>query len=392
MAEFLQMIERVQDEVADTKRLFGGEGQGVRKLGESRKKQDPAYMTKLAEAAKFLRDVYEGRKPSYLLKEAMTTSDFPLLFGDILDRQLLAGYREAPSANEAVFRVTTVRDFRPVSRKFVDGGDGVLSPVAEQEEYKYANVDEGQYTYQVRKYGRKFDFSWETMINDDLDALADMPVRLGRAARRTEEKFRTELYVDGNGPHAEFFNGQNGNVVPGNPALSVDALQQAFETMAKMTDPYGEPIFNQPRYLVVPPALEIVARNLLNALQIEARTAGGGTEAQRIIAQNWMQNRLTLIVDYYIPIVAQNNGHTSWFLFADPNDGRGALEFGRLRGHTEPEVFMKASNAIRVGAGGLVDPMAGDFDTDNIEYKVRHVFGGTRLDHRYAVASNGSGA
>jgi hypothetical protein len=56
-----------------------------------------------------------------------------------------------------------------------------------------------------------------------------------------------------------------------------------------------------------------------------------------------------------------------------------------------PEVFIKEGNQRRVGAG-TPDAMDGDFDTDSIEYKVRHVLGGTRLEPKSTVASNGSGS
>ena len=94
----------------------------------------------------------------------------------------------------------------------------------------------------------------------------------------------------------------------------------------------------------------------------------------------------------YIPIVASSsNGNTSWFLFANPNNGRPALEMAFLRGHEEPEIFMKTSNAQRIG-GGMTDPMDGDFDTDSLQYKVRHVLGGARLDPKMTVASSGAGS
>jgi hypothetical protein len=97
-------------------------------------------------------------------------------------------------------------------------------------------------------------------------------------------------------------------------------------------------------------------------------------------------------VNPQIPLLATSaNGNTSWFLFANPSVGRPAMVLGFLRGHEEPEVFMKAPNAKRVG-GGDVDPMEGDFDTDGIQYKIRHVLGSKRLDTKATVASNGSGA
>ena len=52
-----------------------------------------------------------------------------------------------------------------------------------------------------------------------------------------------------------------------------------------------------------------------------------------------------------------------------------------LAGHERPEICMKASNKVSVG-GGDVGPMTGDFETDNIFYRVRDVFGCNRLDWR----------
>ena len=173
--------------------------------------------------------------------------------------------------------------------------------------------------------------------------------------------------------------------------LSIAALQTAMTVLGNQVDEQGEPIVIESVELVYGPALEVTAMNILNALQIEV-TEAGGTSAQKLIAQNWMKSALRPNKNPYIPLVASSaNGATSWFLFANPNNGRPALEAGFLRGHEEPEVFMKSPNARRVG-GGDVDAFNGDFDTDNIEYKVRHVLGGTRMDPKMTVGSNGSGS
>ena len=90
--------------------------------------------------------------------------------------------------------------------------------------------------------------------------------------------------------------------------------------------------------------------------------------------------------------------------YANPENGRPALEFGRLRGHTTPELFMKLPNSVAIGEGSMgpgpgimpgstnMNPMEGDFDTDTLAYKIRHVFGGTTLEPIETVYSNGSGS
>jgi hypothetical protein len=50
---------------------------------------------------------------------------------------------------------------------------------------------------------------------------------------------------------------------------------------------------------------------------------------------------------------------------------------------------MKSPNAVRIGGGG-VNPMDGDFDTDSIRYRVRHVLGGTLAEYKSAMASKGT--
>ena len=385
MPEFLDLIESIRADEASSAKLFGDAGRGVRRGSDN-----PKYKMALAEAATFIGEVFSGRRPLSALQEAMSTSDFPLLFGAVLDRQLLAAYKEWPTNIQQIARTSTVRDFRTVERFAVDGGGAVLDKVKELTEYPEARLSESKYSFKVEKRGRKLPWSWEAMINDDLDALKESPNILARAARRSEEKFVTDLYVGSAGPDGTFFAAGNANIVTANPALSVTALQTAFTILAAQKDSDNNPIMIDMVYLVVPPALEVTARNILNATQIEAVDAGG-TANQRLIVANWMKNRVQLIVDPWIPLLATSNQNTSWFLFGSPSAGRPALEFAHLRGHETPEVFVKEPNARRLG-GGPVDPMDGDFDTDAIEYKVRHVFGGTLMDPKLAVASNGSGS
>jgi hypothetical protein len=248
------------------------------------------------------------------------------------------------------------------------------------------------------------------MINDDLDALKDAPSRFGKAARRTEEKFATSLAFDSSGPHASMYTSGNKNIINTtnsgspysavNPALDITALAQGLTTLANMKDTEGEPISIEAVELVVPPALKVTAMNILNATQLlvgafgQAVTAGqasGGTPNYQMMVNNWLANNIRLSVNSYIPIVATTNGNTSWILVASPSIGRPAYEVGFLRGHESPEIFLKEPNARRIGAGSS-DPMNGDFDNDSINYKLRHVLGGTRLDPKATVGSNGSGS
>jgi hypothetical protein len=395
--EFLDLLETFRAEEASVQKLFGDAGQTVRSGGRLRT-SDPQYMAKLTEAARFLAAVYKGRIHPSKLREALGTGDFPYLFGDIIDRQLLANYQETPATFRSWCRMAQVADFRTVKRFAINGSEAVLSEVGQQEEYPESKVSDLVYSYAVGKYGRSIPFAWEAMVNDDLDALKDIPARFGKAARRSEEKFATGLMFDASGPHASVYTSGNKNQIKqangaatDNPALSIAGLQDGITVLVNMKDTEGEPIVVDAVELTVPPALEVVAQNILNATELWLNDAGGSAN-QQVHTVNWMRNRVHLNVDAYIPIVASSaNGSTSWTLTANPGSQRPAFEMGFLRGHPEPEVFMKEPNAVRVGGGGVVNPLDGDFDTDSLRYKVRHVFGGVAEDYRMTVGSNGSG-
>lgn len=379
---------------ASTTAIYAGEGTSLSARNSRRRTgQSPIYQRAFVEALQLYTNVIHGSKRAALdFQEAMTTSDFQLLFGDIIDRQMLASYQQMPVEWSMLARRGRVRDFRTVNRFTMDGSEAILDEVREQSEYPASPLTDGRYQYAVHKYGRRVPLSWETLINDDLDAFADIPRRLGNAARRSEERFATALYTTATGPNGTFFSAANANVLT--DSLSITGLQNAFTLFGEQVDTDGAPIYVEAATLVVPPALEVPARNILNAIEIVGAAGSGagnqtGQGADQLRALNWMRNRVRLVVNPWLPIIDTTSGSTAWYLFADPDAGRPAMEIGFLIGHESPELFQKHPDATRVG-GGAVDPTDGDFGTDSVEWKVRHVFGGTLMDPKSGVASDGT--
>jgi hypothetical protein len=167
--------------------------------------------------------------------------------------------------------------------------------------------------------------------------------------------------------------------------LTIQNLENTCEAMAAFLDANGEPIMNRAKYLVVGPGLEFTARQILTSSQ-KMWTSTADDESPSIaypMTNVISQYGLTLVIDPYIPTYAPNS-LLSWFLFADPRD-IAAMECDYLVGHERPEICMKASDKVSLG-GGSLDPMSGDFATDNVFYRVREVFGCNRLDWRATYA------
>ncbi len=366
------------------------------------RERGPVYEDRFDQFHELYLDTIEGRRDTYWLREALSTSDFPILMGDILDRQLLANYQEWPAVWPNFAKRGTVRDFRQVRRIALDGLEGRYIPTYLKPELTEVREDqslsETGYTYSVDVYEKAVTLNWRMLVNDDLDAFSSIPTRLARGARRTEDFLATSLFVASTGPNATFYSNTNKNLVnttngasTNNPPLSITGLQDAMVVLSGQVDGSGEPVFTEMVVLVVPPALEVVANNIINATiaRISAGAQGGATGVELEVA-NWMSRRVKVVVNPYIPVIDTSaNKNKGWYLFADPGVGRPAIEMGFLRGMEGPQLFQKAANTQRIGGG--VDPMLGDFDTNEIRYKGMEVLGGTLLDPKASVASNGSG-
>lgn len=376
--------------------------------------QNPGRVKRVAAAAEFLSEALSGRMPIWALKEAIvptspqgvqavrsnypelfregySTSDFPNLMGDVLDRMMLANF-SAQSHNWQAYcsrRPRPLRDFRTVRALAFNGGEGQYSKVVEGEGLEYSQtLAEDDYTYAPDLYALGITLSFRAIMNDDLSAFDSIPSRLGKGGRRTIEKFVTELFFDANGPDATFFSSGNGNLLTGNPDLAIDSLGDAFEKLLGFTDADSEPIMVEGATLVYGPGLEVTVNNLMNMLTADVTVKGGASD-QTMRINNWIVRGLTPVMNPYIPIVASTaNGATSWALFANPNSGRPAGEIGFLNGFEQPRLYQKASNSQAI-SGGL-DQAAGDFATMETHYKGVVGFGGTTLEVKSAVASKGS--
>lgn len=382
---------------------------------QARRKANALHQRRVYEASLLWREVIAGETDPFILREAfnpqspiawahltrryphafneaMSTSDFTALTVDVLDRMLLQNYRETPMHWTAVAKKSTLRDFRTVKRFVVNGGESEWDRVDEHGPFKQKVITQpAPYTYEPDVYAGGGKITWRSIINDDLGIFQDLPARLARGGRRTIEKFVTRLYCGSTGFNTSFFTSGNGNIVTSNPVLSVPALATALKVFFKQTDYDGEPIEVDGMNLIVGPALYTTAMNIMNQVTIDM-TEAGGTSNQRVRVNNWIIQNMKVVKNPQIPLIASSsNGDTTWFLAADPSTAsRPAMEVGFVSGFDSPQLFQKAGNTARVG--GAVDQSLGDWVTMATEMKGLLVFGGTTIDPKMMVASNGSGS
>lgn len=328
-------------------------------------------------------------KQEYLLREAITTADFPGLFGFVIERDIAARYQLAKPNWRMFAKRGTLPNFNVAELHKVQGNDGLLGQVAEKAPYPLLAATNGHYHRQLQKWGAMFDISFEAVINDVLGAFGDIPQRFADAAIYTEGSLATMAVAQAAGPNvllygapivdaADAANVTNLGALP----LSIVNLEATIGLLAGQADSLGRPIGLDAAVLMVPPTLRIRAMQILNsAYQIATTNAGVPLPSANVISQLNIQ----LCVNPLLPVIDTSaNRNFTWYLFADPNV-RPAVQVDFLRGQESPEVCMKASDKATTG-GALMSPYSGDFATDNIMYRVRHIVGASRLDPRATYA------
>lgn len=349
----------------------------------TRRTYSPTRLRAIAEAATLWKRVFDGDiRAAVQVREALSTSDlFVSATGDVLDRELLAQYQSVEAEWAGFATRTRVRNFKP--KKMIDilGGRSALDRVPELSAYPGMDYDTREYEISVAKFGRQFGFSWEALINDDLDELMQIPNTFAQAAAVTETNIALERIANlsTGAPNTAFFKDYSGltpagpNTTPVAGVLNEANLQTAVETVRQRKDHQGNIVPAGRLILVVGPAQEFTARRILNATEL--RVVNG---SRTTVEPNPLKGAVDLVVVSRLPGLA-------WFVLPAPQQAaRPAVAVAFLRGFETPDIRQKAA------AGQGRNPDEGDFDDDSVRYRVRHVTGGAGLDPIHTYAATGA--
>lgn len=254
-----------------------------------------------------------------------SSSDFPNLLGDAARRSLMKGYEEVGFDLEAISRAISVPDFNP--RTLVGlGAFSDLDVVPENAEYKYGTFSEVAARVQLATYGKLFSISRQAIINDDLSVFADVPRKMGQAARRTLAKALFAL-LNSNPTLADgyaLFSAQHKNLLTGSviSTASVDAMRVA---MATQTDPDGNALGLVLKTLATPVALGGLARTVREAQFAVDASAKNSTQP------NIVRGTFDVVDSALLDAASA----TAWYGIADPSQVDG-LVIAYLDGKQEP--------------------------------------------------------
>lgn len=285
-----------------------------------------------------------------------TTASFSYLLGTSMNKRLLKDYQTWPAEWQKFVTIVPIRDFKQQTRVRL-GAFGSLPIVAEDTAYQSVTLTDSAATYVPQKRGNLVTVSRETIINDDLHAIKQIPTKLASSAAYTLAEFvygflsGNPVIYDGN---SLFTAGAPHNNL-GSSALSTAAMQMGITAMREQTNYAGKRLGLRPRYLVVPPELEWTA-------MVATKSAGvPGSNA----------NDINPMLGYVVPIVSpQLTSTTQWFMAADPRECDG-IEIGFVGGVVNPTLLIADNPAF-----------TSVFYQDAVAFKVRHEYGGAVVDYR----------
>lgn len=301
------------------------------------------------------------------LAEVMVSADFTYAIMEFVQRQLMPGYQRRAFNFEPLVFNDTVPNFLPVSRYQKRAGVDDLEYVGEKGEARPGSVDDAtKRQYRVYKFEKQYDFSMETIINDDLGYLNQQASDMGVSARRTLEKFVSRMIF--NATNIARLTALGANYFT-TGRLTSDRISTARMAFAQRTDGRAEPMLVSPRFLVHHTGLIDTIRVIQNSQLIPELA----TNAANVIANDFQP-----IED---PYLAGGAPTLPWMFMSDPNGAENvrSLILARRQGLAAPIVMRKKGDIESFssfdGGSGSLAPIWGDFATGNIVLKVHDEWG-----------------
>ncbi|MCZ2154326.1 MAG: Mu-like prophage major head subunit gpT family protein [Bryobacterales bacterium] len=322
-------------------------------------------MVRLAEEVLRLRGIeIIGLADGAIVDRALhSTSDFPLLLGDVANKVLQEQMAAAPAAIKQVCRQATIPDFR--NRYSIQLGQvPTLMKVGENGEFKSGTIAEGRESYKLDTYGRIFGVNRQAIVNDNLSAFSDIGRLFASASAQFEAQFLVDLITSNNGvgpvmsDNKKLFDAAHSNLAASGGTISDTTLAAARLALRSQKGLDGKtPIDIAANCLVVPAALESTAEKYLASIY--------PAQAANV---NPFAGKLTLIVDPRLDAKSA----TRWYVAADP------------------VLFPSIEYAYLAGNEGVQVETRAGFEVDGVQIRARLDFGAGALDFRGVYANPGA--
>jgi len=296
---------------------------------------------------------------------AVATADFPNILLNSMTKRLVQDYAEVGMGGvDKLYTTGTLSDYKTQCRVRM-GYLGDLPTVAEEGAYdEVTHMTDDEVPYTPQKRGYLLSVTEETIRNDDLGKVAQFPGRMARAARRTLKQFVTNFFLNNpnyNPDGVTWFNAGHNNLLA--QPLSIAALTAARTALKMQTEKDSlKPLSLPLQWLMFNPAQW---GNAIALNQTDKWPTGPGTFTVNPFFHAFGANNEGLIENELLTYA------NDWFYGCYPADVP-VIEVGFLGGYETPQIYVNNNPS-----NGSVP-----FTKDEIQYKVKQVWGGAVLDFR----------
>lgn len=257
-----------------------------------------------------------------------STVNIANVISNVANKFLMRGWNAIDMTPMRIASIRSVSDFKTITTVSLTG-NLTFEKVGASGEIKHGEIADLTYTNKADTYAKMLAITRTDIINDNLGALTDVPMKLGRgSAINLNQIFWTE-FLD----NSSFFASGNSNVNTGVADMTVGGLAATETIFMNQTDPDGNPLGIQPAILLVPTALKASAMTLMSSERLIDGTATG-TQGD---ANIW-RGRFRVESSPYISNAAYTGySAVAWYMLANPSD-LPVIEIVALNGRVEPIV------------------------------------------------------
>jgi HK97 family phage prohead protease len=232
---------------------------------------------------------------------AYSTSDLPLLLSNAANKALLAQYQVAAPTYRKWAARKPFTDFKEHS--FLRVGDfPAFKEINEGGEIKFGTISENAEKIRAKEYGTGIAIGRRALISDDLSSLADFSSSIAIRAANDENKLAYGV-LSANAALSDgvaLFHATHKNKAASGSAIDATSIGAAVAALRAQKSLDGMVLNLQPAYLVVGPAYEVAARQILAAVN-----------ATKASDTNVWSGFAELVID-------ANISGNAWYLFAAP--------------------------------------------------------------------------
>jgi hypothetical protein len=291
------------------------------------------------------------------------SSDFPNLFGSVVNRTLSQRYAMIQMSYRTFSRQQDFRDFRP--QNMIRPADfPQLERLVEGAEIKFGTIGDKRETASLLTYARRLNLTRQMLINDDLAAISAILASYGTTISLLEEQMAWSLIqsASGAGPTMNettraLFNTTDKTLAASAATIDEASLsigRESIRAQARIGGGAGNVLGLPPAFLVVGPARETAAQKMVTQIV-------PGSAANTNVFVGTLQ-----------PVVSGQISGNAWYLFTDPAL-QPVFRWGMLEGSTGPTLTVENV-----------------FGADGVGVQAVHDFGFAAEDFRGAFRNAGA--